>query len=61
MRNNKRVHEATQHKLLLMDLTHKLCKTDLINTNDIQLLSTSKNFQCHVEYNIAFTPNVKLS
>ena len=38
-----RVLETTQHKLP-MDLTHKLCKTDMINMNDIQLLNTSEGF-----------------
>ena len=49
------VLETTQHKLP-MDLTHKLCKTDIINMNDIQLLNTSESFApdcwCHVEYKI---------
>ena len=30
MRDNKRVLETIQHKLP-MDLTHRLCKTDMIN------------------------------
>ena len=42
MRDNNRVLETTQH-MLPMDLTHKLCKTDMINMNDIQLLNTSKS------------------
>ena len=58
MRNNNRVLETTQHKLP-MDLTHKLCKTDMINMNDIQLLNTSESFAhdfwCHVEYKLFFT------
>ena len=55
MRDNNRVLETAQHKLP-MDLTHKLCKTDMINMNDIQLLNTSESFApdfwCHVEYKI---------
>ena len=55
MRYNNRVLETTQHKLP-MDLTHKLCKTDMINMNDIQLLNTPESFAsdfwCHVEYKI---------
>ena len=43
MRDNRRVLETTQHKLS-MDLTLKLCKTDMINMNDIQLLKTSESF-----------------
>ena len=43
MRGNNRVLEATQHKLL-MDLTHKLCKTDMININDIQLYFFFRTF-----------------
>ena len=39
-----------------MHLTHKLCKTDTINMNDIQLLNTSESFTpdfwCHAEYEI---------
>ena len=46
MRNNKTVLETT----------HRLCKTDMINMNDIQLLNTSESFApdfwCHVEYKI---------
>ena len=46
---------TSQHKLP-MDLTHKLCKTDMINMDDIQLLNTSESFApdfwCHVEYKI---------
>ena len=41
-RNNKRVLETTQYKLP-MALTHKLCKTEMINMNDIQLLNTSES------------------
>ena len=37
-------------------LTHKLCKTDMINMNDIQLLNNSESFApdswCHVECKI---------
>ena len=55
MRDNNCVLETTQHKLPV-DLTHKLCKTDMINMNDIQLLNTSESFApdflCHVEYKI---------
>ena len=55
MRDNNRMLETTQHKLP-MDLTHKLCKTHMININDIQLLNTSESFAldfwCHVEYKI---------
>ena len=55
MRDNNRVLETTQHKLP-MDLTHKLCKTYMINMNVIQLLNTSKSFApdfwCLVEYMI---------
>ena len=55
MRDNNCVFETTQHKLP-MDPTHKLCKTDMINMNDIQLLNTSESFApdfwCHVEYKI---------
>ena len=40
MRDNNCVCDTTQHKLP-MDLTHKLCKTDMINMNDIQLLDIS--------------------
>ena len=47
--------ETTQHKLPI-DLTHKLCKTNMININDIQFLNTSESFAsdfwCHVEYKI---------
>ena len=54
MKDNNRVLE-TQHKLP-MDLTHKLCKINMTNTNDIQLLNTSESFApdfwCHVEYKI---------
>ena len=39
-----------------MDLTHKLCKTDMININDSKLLNTSECFAAdfwpHVEYEI---------
>ena len=55
MRDKNRVLETTQHKLP-MDLTHKLCKTDIINMNDIQLLNTYEGFApdvwCHVEYKV---------
>ena len=55
MRDNNRGLETTQHKLPI-DLTHKLCKTDMINMNDIQLLNTSEDFApdfwCYVEYKI---------
>ena len=55
MRDNNRVLETPQHKLP-MDVTHKLCKPDMINMNDIQLLNTSERFApdfwCHVEYKI---------
>ena len=50
------VLETTLSTKLPMDLTHKLCKTDMINMNDIQLLNTSESFApdcwCHVEYKI---------
>ena len=56
MRNNKRVFEAAQHKLPIMDLIRKLCKTDMINMNDIQLLNISESFApefwCHVQYKV---------
>ena len=55
MRDNNRVLETAQQKLPV-DLTHKLCKTDMINMNDIPLLNTSESFPpdswCHVEYKI---------
>ena len=58
MRDNNHVLETTQHKLP-MDLTLKLCKTHMINMNDIQLLNTSENFApdfwCPVEYKLFFT------
>ena len=44
MRKNISVLETTQHKLP-MDLIHRLCKTDMINVNDIQLLNTSESFK----------------
>ena len=55
MRDSNRVLETTQHKLP-MDLTQELCKTDMINMNDIQLLNTfegfASDFWCLVEYKI---------
>ena len=55
MRDNSSVLKTTQQKLP-MDLTHKLCTTDMINMNDIQLLNTSESFApdllCHVQYKI---------
>ena len=55
MRDNNCIFETTQHKLPV-DLTHKLCRTDMINMNDIQILSTSESFAsdfwCYVEYKI---------
>ena len=55
MRDNNRVLGTTQHKLPV-DLIHKLCKTDMITMNDIQLLNNSESFTpdfwCHVEYKI---------
>ena len=43
MKDNKWVLKTTQ-QTLLMDLTHSLCKTDMIDMNDSQLLNTSESF-----------------
>ena len=55
MRDNSHVLKTTQQKLP-MDLTHKLCTTDMINMNEIQLLNTSESFApdflCDVQYKI---------